>query len=60
MNALSCCRQILPWPKVLTNYLNDNWLYIIDIAPRLDLPVLCAHPFGGEKLMTISPSHFKG
>ncbi len=36
MNALCCCRQILPWPKVLTNYINDNWLCIINIAPKLD------------------------
>jgi hypothetical protein len=36
MNALCCCRQTLPWPKVLTNYLDDNWLCTINIIPQLD------------------------
>jgi hypothetical protein len=40
----------------LTNYFDDNWLCIVNIAPRL---VLFAHLFGGGKLMTTSPSHVK-
>jgi len=50
MNALCCCRQILPWPKVLTNYFDDNWLCTINFAPRLDWPILFAHPSKGGKL----------
>jgi hypothetical protein len=49
MNALCCFRQTLPRPKVLTNYLDDNWLCTI----------LFAHLFGGEKFMTTSPLHVK-
>jgi len=59
MNALCYCRQTLPWPKILTNYLDDNWLCTINIAPRLDRLVLFAHSFGGGKLMITSPSHLK-
>jgi hypothetical protein len=36
MNALWCAQQTLLWPKVLTNYLDDNWLCIINIVSRLD------------------------
>jgi len=36
MNALCCYTQTLPWSKVLTNNLDDNWLYIIDIIPKFD------------------------
>jgi hypothetical protein len=46
----------LPWLKILTNYFDDNWLCIINIAPR---PVLFAHSFRGGKLMTTSSSHGK-
>jgi hypothetical protein len=35
-NALCCCRQILPWLKILTNYFDDNWLHIVNIAPNFD------------------------
>jgi hypothetical protein len=59
MNALCCCKQTLPWPKVLTNYLDDNWFYIIYITPRIYWPVLSTHPSKGGKLMTISPSCLK-
>jgi len=36
MNALCCYSLTLPWPKVLTNYFDDNWLCIINIIPKLD------------------------
>jgi hypothetical protein len=36
MNALCCYEQILPRPKVLTNYLDDNWLCILNTTPKLD------------------------
>jgi hypothetical protein len=36
MNASHCCMHILPWTRSLTNYLNDDWLYITNIVPRLD------------------------
>jgi hypothetical protein len=53
------CRQIFPWPKFLTNYLDDNWLNIVNIIPKLDRPILFAHPYRGGKLMTTSLSHLK-
>ncbi len=59
MNALCYYKQTLPWPKVLTNYLDDNWLCIVNIVPRLDWPILFAHPYRGGKLMTTSFSHLK-
>ncbi len=59
MNAWCCYKQILPWPKVLTNYLDYNWLCIVNIVPKLDWPVLFAHMFGGGKLMITSPSYLK-
>jgi len=30
----------MPWPKVLTNYFDDNWLCTIDIAILLLIIVL--------------------
>jgi hypothetical protein len=36
LNVNSPYKQNLPWPKNLTNYLDDNQLCIIDIVPRLD------------------------
>jgi hypothetical protein len=59
MNELCCCRQTLPWPKVLTNYFDDNGLYIVDIVPRLDSRILFTHPSRGGKSITTSPSHLK-
>ncbi len=60
MNALCCYRQTLLWLKVLTNYLNDNLLCIVNIIPILDWLVLFAHSSRGGKLMTTSPSYLKG
>jgi len=59
MNALCYCKQTLPWLKVLTNHLDDNWLCTINITSRLYWLVLFAHPFRGKKLMTTSFSHLK-
>jgi hypothetical protein len=36
MNALCCCRQTLPWPKGLSNYLHDNWFCTVNTALRFD------------------------
>jgi len=41
-----------PWQKVLTNYLDDNWLCTINITPRFDWPISFAHLFGGGEPMT--------
>jgi hypothetical protein len=49
----------LPWPKILTNYLDDNWLCTVNIGPRLDWFTFFAHPLGGGKLITTSFSHLK-
>jgi hypothetical protein len=54
MNALCCCSQTLPWPKVLTNYFDDNWLCIVNIILKFDWLVLFDHMSGGGKLMTTS------
>jgi hypothetical protein len=56
MNALCYCRQTLPWLKNLTNYFDDNWLCIVNIAPK---PILFTHSFRGGNLMTTSLSHVK-
>jgi hypothetical protein len=38
------------------NYFDDNWLCIVNIAPR---PILFTHLFEAKNLMTTSPSHIK-
>jgi hypothetical protein len=57
MNAPHYCMQILPWTRSLTNYLNDDWLCITNVIPRLDWPIMFTHPFRGGRMMIISPSH---
>jgi hypothetical protein len=59
MNALCYCKQILPWPKVLINYLDDNWLCTINIVPKFDWFILFTHLSRGGKLMITSLSHLK-
>jgi hypothetical protein len=59
MNALCCYKQTLPWPKILTNYRQDNWLCIIDMVPRLDWPIMFTHMSRGGKLITTSLSYLK-
>jgi hypothetical protein len=44
MNVLSLYKQILQWTKGLTNYLDDNWLHLVqilfqDLVDSLCLPI---------------------
>jgi len=55
MSNLKC----KPWFAKKGNYLHDNWFCNVNIALRLDWPILFTHPPKGGKLMTTSLSHLK-
>jgi len=58
-NASCCWFFFLPCIKGSTNYFNNSWLRNANIFPIFDSPIFFTHPYGGGKLMIISPSCLK-